>query len=96
VKTASPDSPQRRAVGVPQASVPLFSNRLKDIEIQAWTKVPIDNELAIHVISSYFKLQYPLSTFFEADLLIEDLARKRNWFCSELLVNSLLCLATVS
>jgi hypothetical protein len=76
--------------------MPLFSKRLQDVEIQTWTKVPIKNELAIRVISFYFEVDYAVIPVFDADLFIEDLARGRRWFCSELLVNSLLCWACVS
>lgn len=78
------------------ASMPLFSSRLEDVAIRVWTKVSIDNELAIRVISFYFHVDYPLTPLFDADLFIEDLARGRRRFCSELLVNCLLCYACVS
>jgi hypothetical protein len=74
----------------------LFSNRLQDVNIQTWTNVPIENGLAIRIISFYFQLDYPIAPLFNAELFIEDLALGRHWFCSELLVNSLLSWACVS
>jgi hypothetical protein len=76
--------------------MPLFRSRLKDVDIRDWTKVPIQNELAVRIISFYFELDYPLVPLFDADLFIDDLVQGRRWFCSELLVNALLCWACVS
>jgi hypothetical protein len=76
--------------------MPLFSNRLQDVQIHTWTKVPIENEVAVRVISFYLEVDYQVAPLFNADLFIEDLAQGRHYFCSEILVNSLLFFACVS
>jgi hypothetical protein len=95
--SASPDPPAcTENLDHEFASMPLFRNRLGDIKIEAWTEVPIENELAIRILSFNLELEYSLIPFFDADLFIEDLVRGRHWFCSKLLVNSIMCWACVS
>jgi hypothetical protein len=76
--------------------MPLFTNRLNDVKIEAWTEVPILNELAIRLISFHLELDYYIIPLFDANLFIEDLVRGRYWFCSKLLVSSMMCWTCVS
>ncbi|KAH8892668.1 hypothetical protein GQ53DRAFT_793908 [Thozetella sp. PMI_491] len=71
-------------------SRPLFRERLRDVDIAAWTTVQIPNELAIRLISIYFDTEYEVMPSVEVDLFVEDLACGRHWFCSSMLVNAIL------
>jgi hypothetical protein len=61
-----------------------------------WSDVQISNELAANIISFYLEVDYRTLPFFDLDLFLEDLVHNRPYFCSSLLVNSLLSWACVS
>ena len=70
--------------------------RLKDLDIQFWTKVPISNDFAARAISFYLETEHCINGFLDAELFVGDLVMHKLEFCSAFLVNSLLCLACVS
>jgi hypothetical protein len=78
-----------------EAAPPLCDNRLNNLVIDYWTKVPIANTLAAKIISIYLETDHPFWALFEPDLFVTDLVEHRLRFCSPLLVNSLLVRACV-
>lgn len=68
---------------------------LNGLQIDYWTKVPVDNSFAASAISMYLKNDHPVFGFFDADLVLEGLVGNNLEFCSSFLVNSLLFLACV-
>ena len=71
-------------------------NRLHNIRLDQWSRVPVDNIFAASAISLYLESEHPLFGFFDPDLFVTDLSVGRSRFCSSLLVNSLLYRACVS
>ena len=73
----------------------LCDYRLLDLKIRYWTTVPISNDLAADLISTFLLVELPVYGFFDPDLFISDLTSQEGRFCSSLLVNSLLFWASV-
>lgn len=70
--------------------------RLEDLDIVFWTKVPISSERAANVISLYLETDHPLLGVFDPELFVEDLVQCRERLCSSFLVNTILFLGCVS
>ena len=70
--------------------------RLQSLHIRYWTKVPIGDEFAAAVLSSYLELDHPVLGSFDADLFLVDLVDHRLRFCSSFLFSSLMGYACVS
>ncbi|KAI0902526.1 hypothetical protein F4806DRAFT_490997 [Annulohypoxylon nitens] len=68
----------------------LVDDRLKAVDFQNWTRVPITNELAATLISLYLELDHPWCSLFDADLFLKDCVEGKTHFCSSLLINALL------
>lgn len=77
-------------------SVPICDERLAQLDIRYWTRVPISNQDAAKVISLYLQNDQPILGLFDADLFLSDLIAKKFEFCSPFLVSSLLAWACVS
>jgi hypothetical protein len=71
-------------------NVPLCDDRLRQVNIKYWTRIPISNQDAAHLISLYLQTTHSMLGLFDADLFISDLIDQKFQFCSVLLVNSLL------
>ncbi|KAK8064204.1 hypothetical protein PG996_008856 [Apiospora saccharicola] len=92
--------------GVPSSTISLVSGpsenpeycdeRLKDLNIGYWTRVPLDNVFAASAISLYLESEHPFFGVFDADLVVDDLVYQRVDFCSPFLVVSLLYMACQS
>ncbi|RBR26067.1 uncharacterized protein FIESC28_01095 [Fusarium coffeatum] len=61
-----------------------------------WTRVISDNQLFRQLICSYFYYPHPCGPFAHKDLFFEDMATGRTDFCSPLLVNAVLSIASQS
>ncbi|KAI1094430.1 hypothetical protein F5B19DRAFT_57441 [Rostrohypoxylon terebratum] len=68
----------------------LIDDRLKAVNFQKWTRVPITNELAATLVSLYLEIDHPWCTLFDADLFLNDCIEGKTHFCSSLLINALL------
>ncbi|OTB06793.1 hypothetical protein M426DRAFT_9225 [Hypoxylon sp. CI-4A] len=68
----------------------IVDDRLKSIDFQRWTNVPITNELAAMLVSLYLEIDHPWCPLFDADLFLDDCVQGKTHFCSTLLMNSLL------
>ncbi|KAI8964083.1 hypothetical protein F5Y11DRAFT_345821 [Daldinia sp. FL1419] len=68
----------------------IIDDRLKGVDFQVWTNVPIPNELAATLISLYLEIDHPWCPLFDADLFLNDCMQGGSHFCSRLLVNALL------
>ncbi|KAI1457189.1 hypothetical protein F4805DRAFT_197134 [Annulohypoxylon moriforme] len=73
-----------------QSIYTLVDDRLKAVNFQKWTSVPISNELAATLISLYLEIDYPWCPLFDADLFLNDCVQGVTHFCSALLINALL------
>lgn len=69
--------------------------RLQKLQIDYWTTVPINDDVAAGAISHYLEVDHPIYGFFDADLFLDDLVAHKLQFCSAFLVNALLCYACV-
>jgi hypothetical protein len=69
--------------------------RLNNLEINHWVKVPVDDMFATSAISIYIKHDHPTPGFFDADVVLEDPVHHRLEFCLSLFINYLLFLAYV-
>lgn len=65
-------------------------DRLSSLRVADWTPVPVSDELAACLISTYLRVEHPMYGFFDAALFLRDLCSKQTRFCSPLLVNALL------
>jgi hypothetical protein len=70
-------------------------DRLLQLRIKYWTKIPVSDGFVASVLSFYFELDHPVLGFFDADLFLSDLANHRLQFCSSFLVSSLMHYACV-
>ncbi|OTB20414.1 hypothetical protein K445DRAFT_299437 [Daldinia sp. EC12] len=68
----------------------IIDDRLKGVNFQRWTPVPITNDLAATLLSLYLEIDYPWCPLFDADLFLNDCLQGKTHFCSALLVNALL------
>lgn len=75
---------------------PYIDERLHRLQIGYWTSVPISNDFAATVISSYLKVDHLFYAFFDADLFLQSLVNQETTFCGPFLVSSLLSQACVS
>ncbi|KAI0841634.1 hypothetical protein F5Y06DRAFT_195478 [Hypoxylon sp. FL0890] len=74
----------------------IIDDRLKSVNFQRWTAVPITNELAATLISLYLEIDHQWCPLFDADLFLDDCVQGKTHFCSALLMNALLGWACVS
>lgn len=101
---AKPPFPVRGTSGSPSLSPAmdlkrnpsLCDSRLHQLRMDYWTRVPISDELAARVISSYLVREHPMLGLFDADLFITDLVERRLRFCTPFLLSALMFYACVS
>ena len=80
----------------PYRARPYLDDRLHQLRIGYWTKVPISDDFAASAISLYLEVDHPIFGWFDANIFLEDLVKHRQEFCSSFLVSSLLYYACVS
>ncbi|KAL2800285.1 fungal-specific transcription factor domain-containing protein [Aspergillus keveii] len=75
----------------------LCDTPLLRVECRAWTAVTQDDHLVSHLISVYFTWDHPLMQVVDQNLFLEHmkLGDTRSKFCSPMLVNSILALASI-
>ncbi|KAK6851886.1 hypothetical protein PG995_012011 [Apiospora arundinis] len=90
-------SSSRQQDGTPsfgsEAAPVYVDDRLHRLQIDYWTSVPISNDFAATVISTYLEVDHPFYGLFDADLFLNDLINREITFCSPFLVTTLLCQA---
>ena len=79
----------------PDKNANLCDDRLNNLVIGYWTKVPITDALAARLISMYLETEHPFWGLFDPDLFVTDLVEHRLRFCSPLLASALLVRACV-
>jgi hypothetical protein len=79
----------------PSEAYSYVDGRLHQLRVDYWTRIPISNEFAARVISSYLQVDHALLGFFDADLFVADLVAQQLRYCSAVLVSSLLFYACV-
>lgn len=72
--------------------IPLFR-----VPAKPWTEVTDDNDLVSHLVSLYFTWDHPCAQFVDQGIFLDHMKRGDlcSEFCSPLLVNSLLSIASV-
>ena len=80
----------------PYRARPYLDDRLHQLRIGYWTKVPISDDFAASAISLYLEVDHPIFGWFDANIFLEDLVKHRQEFCSPFLVSSLLYYSCVS
>jgi hypothetical protein len=68
---------------------------VEQITATGWTSVVSDNQLLRRLLYAYFFYPHIHSPFVHKDLFLQDMAAKRNRFCTPLLVNAVLACASV-
>ncbi|KAK3310454.1 uncharacterized protein B0T15DRAFT_389212 [Chaetomium strumarium] len=92
-----PDSQNVYAVGArdpylkPYQSAAVVHPWLDSVKPSKWTNVSTDDALMRKILQDYFLLEYDWFSFFHKDYLLEDMATENQRFCSEFMVNALLC-----
>lgn len=74
---------------------PFYDDRLRELRMDHWTSVPIANDLAACIISSYLVKEHPMIGLFDADLFITNLTGRGPGFCSPFLLSSIMYYACV-
>ncbi|KAF4338421.1 nitrate assimilation regulatory nirA [Fusarium beomiforme] len=67
--------------------------RLRQLQIDYWTRVPLADEFAAAVLSAYLENDHLILGAFDADVLLDDLVNFRLRLCSSFLVNALMLAA---
>lgn len=85
-------SPYARVTLESLCDIPLF-----EVPAKPWTKVTDDNYLVSHLVSLYFTWDHPCSQFLDQRIFLEHmkLGDRGSEFCTPLLVNSILSMASV-
>ncbi|KAF4960207.1 hypothetical protein FGADI_1227 [Fusarium gaditjirri] len=93
---ASLGSEEQRSIYLkPFHAAQVFDPLLSDVKVSAWTSVCDDDKLMRDLLSVLFRCEYHFTVAFHKDLFLEDMAARRNDFCSSLLVNVTLAYACV-
>ncbi|KAJ5171393.1 Transcription factor [Penicillium coprophilum] len=84
-------SPYARVTLERLCDIPLF-----EVPAKPWTKVTDDDYLVSHLVSLYFTWDHPCSQFLDQRIFLEHMKRgdQTSEFCTPLLVNSLLSMAS--
>ncbi|OQE41917.1 hypothetical protein PENCOP_c004G06245 [Penicillium coprophilum] len=84
-------SPYARVTLERLCDIPLF-----EVPAKPWTKVTDDDYLVSHLVSLYFTWDHPCSQFLDQRIFLEHMKRgdRTSEFCTPLLVNSLLSMAS--
>ena len=80
----------------PYLSATVVHPWLDSVKPSKWTTVSSDDTLMRKILHDYFLFEYDAFTFFQKDLFLEDLATENPRFCSQLLVNAIMCQGCVS
>lgn len=80
----------------PYLSATVVHPWLGSVKPSRWTTVSSDDGLMRKLVHDYLLFEYDWFTFFHKDYFLEDMAAERPRFCSELLVNAVLCVGCVS
>ncbi|KAM0718419.1 hypothetical protein Q7P37_005489 [Cladosporium fusiforme] len=95
-----PKSPVRRsrpevAPEGPEPPPDYCDSRLKRLDVRFWTRVPASTEFAARALSRWLYSYQAFECFFDVELFIDDLASKRRTFCSSLLMNAVMDIASL-
>ncbi|KAJ5473929.1 Transcription factor [Penicillium sp. IBT 31633x] len=84
-------SPYARVTLENLCDIPLF-----EVPAKPWTRITNDDYLVSHLVSLYFTWDHPCSQFLDQGVFLEHmkLGDRRSEFCTPLLVNSLLSMAS--
>ena len=74
----------------------VIDSMLSEVDVAAWTNVCDDNKLMRSLLEGFFLCEYQLTSAFQKNHLLEDMAAHRQDFCSSLLVNVILAYSCVS
>jgi hypothetical protein len=80
---------------MPYHTVQMVEPQIDQITAPYWTQVISDNQLLRRLICSYFLYPHPCGPFVHKDLFLNDMATCRIRYCSPLLVNAMLAVASV-
>ncbi|GAB1311051.1 Nitrogen assimilation transcription factor [Madurella fahalii] len=76
----------------PYLSATVVHPWLDSVKPSRWTAVSSDDGFMRKLLHDYFLFEYDWFTFFHKDYFLQDMAAEQARFCSELLVNAVLCL----
>lgn len=93
---AVPHLDQTQDTGIGPVKPPrYFDPRLASLDIQVWSRVPVDDTLATEIISLHLDLEYSILGSFDLEVFVSGLATNGFSKCSPFQVNSLLAFACV-
>ncbi|KFA48276.1 hypothetical protein S40293_10140 [Stachybotrys chartarum IBT 40293] len=71
-------------------------DRLRQLKMDYWTRVPISDEFAATIMSKYLEVEHPMQAWFDADLFIGSLVNCDLTFCSPFLASAFLFSACIA
>lgn len=76
----------------------LTDQPLVSVPAQPWTNVVQDDEAVSHLVSAYFAWSHPTYPILDRDIFVREmkLSNVSSQFCSQFLVNAILCIGCVS
>ena len=83
------------AYRLPYHTAKMIEPLVDKITTTPWTRVISDNRLLRRLVSLYFTCPHPCAPLVHKDLFLEDMAAGGTSFCSPLLVNAVLSIASV-
>lgn len=93
---ASSDSESKPRANLNQVSEDLSLMLSTGFDVHSWTSVSMPKELSAALLGLYLRVEHPLYGFFDADLLVRDLARPPIQPSSSLLLTAILLWTSVS
>ncbi|GAM83830.1 hypothetical protein ANO11243_018200 [Dothideomycetidae sp. 11243] len=69
--------------------------RIIDVKPSLWTTISTDDSFMRGLLEGFFLSEYALASAFQKDYFLEDMAARRNDFCSSMLVNVVLAYSCV-
>ncbi|KAH7323185.1 hypothetical protein B0I35DRAFT_477067 [Stachybotrys elegans] len=72
-----------------------IDQRLRHLTIDYWTRVPVSNDFAAAIISTYLQIELPIYGWFDPGLFIGSLVKCDLTFCSSFLVSAFMLTACI-
>ena len=95
--SANPSTPRLARTSPSPAPRGVYCDeRLRQLQMDYWTCVPVSDEFAATVLSAYLENDHLILGAFDADVVLDDLVHFSLRFCSSFLVNALMFAACVS
>lgn len=81
---------------LPYHAAEIIEPRLDKIKASRWTDITSSDDLVRRLLAAYLQYDMPYNTPFHVDHFLDDMVAGRENYCTPLLVNAVLAVATVS